>query len=101
MPGQRGGASRPWLPGYAPDLNPVEAIWSHTKYSDLANYVHQDADHLLDAVGARVIDASRATFDRTKMNMANPTNPMLALGVVPSQKWTGDPPFAAREYDLK
>jgi len=32
-----------WLPGYAPDLNPVEAVWSHTKYGDLANYVAEDA----------------------------------------------------------
>ena len=27
-----------WLPPYAPDLNPVEAVWSHTKYGDLANF---------------------------------------------------------------
>jgi hypothetical protein len=27
-----------FLPAYAPDLNPVEAVWSHTKYGDLANY---------------------------------------------------------------
>ncbi len=27
-----------WLPAYAPDLNPVEAVWSHTKYGDLANF---------------------------------------------------------------
>jgi transposase len=26
------------LPSCAPDLNPVEAVWSHTKHSDLANY---------------------------------------------------------------
>lgn len=32
-----------WLPGYAPDLNPVEATWSKTKYGDLANYVPEDA----------------------------------------------------------
>jgi hypothetical protein len=32
-----------WLPGYAPDLNPVEAAWSKTKYGDLANYVPDDA----------------------------------------------------------
>src|SRR5260370_10900809 len=31
-----------WLPSYAPDLNPVEPNWSHTKYSDLANYVPGD-----------------------------------------------------------
>jgi transposase len=31
-----------WLPGYAPDLNPTEALWSHTKYGDLANFVPDD-----------------------------------------------------------
>jgi len=31
-----------WLPGYAPDLNPVEALWSRTKYTDLANYIAED-----------------------------------------------------------
>ena len=31
-----------WLPAYAPDLNPAEAVWSHTKYADLANYVPED-----------------------------------------------------------
>jgi transposase len=31
-----------WLPSYAPDLNPVEPAWSHTKYGDLANYVPDD-----------------------------------------------------------
>jgi transposase len=31
-----------WLPGYAPDLNPVEPAWSRTKYTDLANYVPDD-----------------------------------------------------------
>ena len=32
-----------WLPAYAPELNPVEHVWSHTKHSDLANYVAEDA----------------------------------------------------------
>lgn len=31
-----------WLPPYAPDLNPVEHVWKHTKYDDLANYVPDD-----------------------------------------------------------
>lgn len=31
-----------WLPAYAPDLNPVEPAWSHSKYGDLANYVPGD-----------------------------------------------------------
>lgn len=35
-----------WLPPYAPDLNPVEAVWSRTKYTDLANYVPEDKDDL-------------------------------------------------------
>lgn len=39
-----------WLPPYAPDLNPVEAIWGHTKCSALANFVPDDIDRLRDAV---------------------------------------------------
>lgn len=31
-----------WLPPYAPELNPVEQVWNHTKYTDLANYVPDD-----------------------------------------------------------
>jgi transposase len=34
-----------WLPPYAPELNPVEYVWDHTKYCDLANYI---PDELLD-----------------------------------------------------
>ena len=39
-----------WLPAYAPELNPVEAWWSHTKYADLANFVPEDTDVLTEAV---------------------------------------------------
>lgn len=35
-----------WLPAYAPELNPVEALWSHTKYSELANFVPEDTPQL-------------------------------------------------------
>lgn len=45
-----------WLPAYAPELNPVEAVWNHTKYSDLANYVPHDAHELWDAVGNSMND---------------------------------------------
>ena len=31
-----------WLPPYAPDLNPVEQVWNHTKYAALANFVPDD-----------------------------------------------------------
>jgi len=35
-----------WLPSYAPELNPVEQVWSHTKCADLANYIPDDIDKL-------------------------------------------------------
>lgn len=35
-----------WLPGYAPELNPVEGVWSHTKYAELANNMPADATAL-------------------------------------------------------
>lgn len=35
-----------WLPPYAPDLNPVEQVWSRTKYADLANYIPDDVMQL-------------------------------------------------------
>ena len=35
-----------WLPPYAPDLNPAEQIWNHSKYSDLANFIPQHVEHL-------------------------------------------------------
>lgn len=43
------------LPPYAPELNPVEAVWSWLKYGQLANYV-PDAmadldDEILDRLG--------------------------------------------------
>jgi transposase len=48
-----------WLPAYAPELNPVEAMWSHAKYADLANYVPDDAGELDAAVRASLQDQSR------------------------------------------
>ena len=39
-----------WLPAYAPDLNPVEMVWNHSKYSDLANFIPEDVDDLHQAV---------------------------------------------------
>ena len=34
------------LPGYAPDLNPVELVWSYLKYGLLANFVPRHVTHL-------------------------------------------------------
>jgi transposase len=53
------GISFELLPPYAPELNPVEAMWSHAKYADLANYVPDDADALDDAVRNSLKDQSR------------------------------------------
>ncbi|MEM4724679.1 MAG: IS630 family transposase [Candidatus Hadarchaeum sp.] len=39
-----------WLPPYAPDLNPVEMVWNHTKYADLANFIPDDVQHLHQAI---------------------------------------------------
>jgi transposase len=33
-----------WLPPAAPDLNPVEGLWSNTKYAELANVVPDNPD---------------------------------------------------------
>lgn len=35
-----------WLPAYAPELNPVELIWSHGKRRDLANLAASDTTDL-------------------------------------------------------
>jgi transposase len=43
-----------WLPAYAPELNPVEMLWNHTKYADLANFIPQDIDHLHQSVAATI-----------------------------------------------
>jgi len=39
-----------WLPAYAPDLNPVEQVWNHSKYVDLANFIPDDVHALAKAV---------------------------------------------------
>ena len=51
-----------WLPPYAPDLDPVEAVWNHTKCVDLANFVPYDLDELHDPV-----------IDSLEEQAANPT----------------------------
>jgi transposase len=48
-----------WLPPYAPDLNPAEQLWNHTKYADLANFVADDLHHLGRRVGLSLYYQSR------------------------------------------
>ena len=50
--------TRPWLrvvqlPAYAPELNPVEAVWSHLKKS-LANLTKHSIDQLLGLIKTRL-----------------------------------------------
>jgi transposase len=49
-----------WLPAYAPELNPVEQVWNHTKYADLANFIPKDTLHL----GTTVAKSLRETRQR-------------------------------------
>lgn len=34
------------LPSYAPELDPVEFVWTQSKYADLANWIPEDLDDL-------------------------------------------------------
>ncbi len=64
-----------WLPAYAPELNPVEALWSHAKYSQLANFIADDIDLLYDVVNETLNDQSfrsdlkRACFKWAKLTL--------------------------------
>jgi transposase len=48
-----------WLPPYAPDLNPVEAVWDHTKYGDLANYIPDDLADLRGELDGSLVQTRR------------------------------------------
>jgi putative transposase len=44
------------LPAYAPDLNPVEVVWSWLKYGQLANYVPDGIKELDNEILDRLIE---------------------------------------------
>jgi putative transposase len=48
-----------WLPPYAPDLNPVEGLWSYEKYDRRANFVPETLDQL-----SRVVEEDLATIEQ-------------------------------------
>jgi putative transposase len=50
-----------WLPPYAPELNPVEALWNYIKYGHLANFTPPDVHALDTAVTDWLINAK---FDK-------------------------------------
>lgn len=43
-----------WLPPYAPELNPTENVWGHTKKGELANFIPDDVYHLGRKVASRL-----------------------------------------------
>lgn len=47
-----------WLPAYAPELDPVEYVWTQSKYGDLANFLPDDIHDLRRAV-ERLIETYR------------------------------------------
>jgi transposase len=55
-----------FLPSYAPELNPVEYLWSHLSGTDLANYVGEN----LKAVRQRVRSASCRVRHRPDLGRA-------------------------------
>jgi len=54
-----------WLPAYAPELNPEEAVWNRTKYGDLSNFIPDDIDHL-EAEVVRSLRKSRTLSSRLR-----------------------------------
>jgi len=54
-----------WLPSYSPELDPVEAVWSHTKCADLANFIPADIDELYYGVVDSLTQQSRDTKLKT------------------------------------
>jgi len=51
------------LPAYAPELNPVEQLWTHLKWSALSNFSPKDVVDLNDAIVPVLTAAAR---DRTR-----------------------------------
>jgi transposase len=66
-----------FLPPYAPELNPVEQVWSHTKYADLANFIPEDLEHLTLATWLSLTkkhhdpDLVRSFFDHTGLSITH------------------------------
>lgn len=45
-----------WLPPYAPELNPVEQLWSHLKFGHFANFIPKDINELEDEAFEFLVD---------------------------------------------
>ena len=66
------------LPPYAPDLNPVEAVWSWLKWGRLANVVPDDLHELDDRVVEYLVELKhdpellRALWERSDLPFPDP-----------------------------
>jgi hypothetical protein len=65
-----------WPPAHAPELNPVEMAWNHTKYGDLANLLPEDMGHLRQSVVTASIEGThrktqliRSFFQHTGLDL--------------------------------
>jgi transposase len=59
------------LPAYAPELNPTEQVWNHTKYADLANYIPDDIHELgVEVAGSLLETRSTPVLLRSFFNWA-------------------------------
>ena len=43
-----------WLPAYAPELNPAEQVWKHTKFDDMPNFIPKDIYDLGHAISQSI-----------------------------------------------
>ena len=50
-----------WLPGYAPELNPQEQVWSYFKYGRLSNFAPDDVQQIRDAVRSEARRVKRSS----------------------------------------
>ena len=73
------------LPAYAPELNPVEAVWSWLKYGALANFVPADVEDLDGWVIDHLVELTltpgllRALWDGSELPFPETTAPQPRL----------------------
>lgn len=51
-----------WLPKYCPFLNPIERFWLHLKNLAAANQLHQDSEHLTQAIAQVIQQQNQSDF---------------------------------------
>jgi len=61
------------LPPYAPELNPVEYVWTHVKHERLANFAPLDVPHL-DGTVCRCLDEAR--HDQSRLHSFFAASPL-------------------------